>query len=260
MSRLIRSEIIKLRTTRMWWGLLLGVVGLVALNVLPTALFAGQDFGAGVPASPPLDEIAGLTAVYGAGYQSGYLLVLVLGIIIAASDYRHRTATQTFLATPHRGRVIVAKMIVAAIAGLLYGLVAQLLTVAVAAPVVIARGAELRLGESDVIRALALGVPGIALWGVIGVALGVLLRNQVAAILVAVGYIFLGDFLLAGGLQLANVDAAVPYTPNNASTAVVGGFTGFDLLEWWAGLGVLLGYGVFIALIGWAVGRRRDIA
>lgn len=260
MSRLIRSELIKLRTTRMWWGLLLGVVGVVALNVLPSALFAGQDFGAGVPATPPLSEIEGLTAVYGAGYQSGYLLVLVLGIIIGAADLRHGTATQTYLATPGRGRVIVAKMVVAAAAGLLYGLIAQVVTVLIAAPVVLARGADLQLTNSDVARSLVLGVPGIALWGVIGVALGILLRSQIAAILVAVTYIFVGDFLLAGGLQLADLDGAVPYTPNNASSAVVGGFTGFELLEWWAGLLVLLAYGAVIGFAGWAIGRNRDIA
>lgn len=260
MTRLIRSEALKLRTTRLWWGLLLGVVGLVALNVLPSALFAGQDFGAGVPASPGLDEIAGLTAVYGAGYQSGYLIVLVLGIIIGAADARHGTATQTFLATPARGRVIVAKMTVSAVAGLLYGVVAQVTTVAAAAPVILARGAQLQLGEGAVVRSLALGIAGIALWGVVGVALGVLLRNQVAAILVAVVYTFIGDFLIAGGLSLADLEGAAPYTPNNASAAVVGGFTGFPLLEWWVGLLVLLAYGLVIAFAGWAIGRRRDIA
>ena len=260
MTRLIRSEFLKLRTTRLWWGMLLGLVGLVALNVIPSALFAGQDFGAGVPASPSLDEIAGLTAVYGSGYQSGYLMVLVLGVIIGAADRRHATATQTFLATPHRGRVMVAKMIVGALVGLVYGLVAQAVTVGVAAPVVLAKGADLSLGNSDVARSLILGVPGIALWGVIGVALGILLRNQIAAILVAVFYIFVGDFLIAGGLSLADLEAAARYTPSNASTAVVGGFTGFDLLQWWGGLLVLLAYGVAIALAGWAIGRSRDIA
>ncbi|HVM15560.1 MAG TPA: ABC transporter permease [Egibacteraceae bacterium] len=259
MSRLIRSELLKLRTTRLWWGLLLGLLGLVALNVVPSALFAGQEFGAGVPASPGLQEIAGAQAAYGAGYQAGYLLVLVLGVIIGAVDRRHGTATQTFLATPSRGRVAIAKMVVAALAGLLYGLVAQVATVAVAAPVILARGAELRLGNADVARSLVLGIPGIALWGVIGVALGILLRHQIAAILVAVVYIFVGDVLLSGGLSLTGLDGAVAYTPNNASNAIVGGFTGFDLLEWWAGMLVLLSYGLLIALVGWLVGRNRDI-
>ena len=158
---MIRSEYVKLRTTRLWWGLLPGTFGLVALNVMPSALFAGQSFGTEVPTSPPLDEVPGLTAVYGSGYQSGYLLALVLGIVIGAADLRHRTATQTFLGTPRRGRVVVAKMVVAAAAGLLY--------------------------------------------------------------------------------------------------EIVEGFIPFELLEWWAGLIVLLAYGVFIALLGWLVGRRRDI-
>lgn len=260
MRRLLRSELLKLRTTRLWWGMLLGIIGLVALNVVPSALFAGQAFGGGVPTSPALDEPGGLTGVYGAGYQSAYLMVLVVGVIIGASDRRHRTDTMTFLATPSRGRVVVAKMIVAATVGLAYGLVAEIVTVAAAAPVILSRGAQLGLDTAEVQRSLALGVPGIALWGVIGVALGILLRNQIAAILVAVGYIFVGDLLIAGGLSLADLDGAVPYTPNNASNAIVGGFTGFAQLEWWGGMLVLLGYGVAIAALGWLFGRKRDIA
>lgn len=59
---------------------------------------------------------------------------------------------------------------------------------------------------------------------------------------------------------MSDLDAVVPYTPNNASAALVQGFTGSDLLAWWAGLLVLLGYGVLIALLGWWTGRNRDIA
>ncbi len=260
MSRVVRSELLKLFTTRLWWGLLIGAVGLVALNVVPTALFAGQQFGGGAPASPPLSEVGGLTAVYGAGYQSGSLIVLVLGVFIGAADNRHKTATLTALATPSQGRVAVAKLAAAAVVGFLYGLVTQTVSVLVAAPVVLARGAELRLGEEQVWRGLLLGVPGTVLWGVIGVALGILLRNQVAAVLVALVYVFIGDLLLSGLLRLADLDGAEAYTPGNASSAVVEAFTGFELLTWWAGLLVLLAYGIVIAVAGWLVGRRRDIA
>lgn len=260
MTRVLRAEWIKLRTTRMWWGLLLGTLGMVALNVLPSALLAGRDFGPGVPATPPLDTVAGLTAAYGSGYQAGYLMSLILGVIIGAVDLRHRTATQTFLATPQRGRVVVAKMVVGAAAGLLYGAATQVFTLAVAAPVVVARGAPLRLGDASVLRSLVLGVPGVALWAVIGVAVGILLRNQVAAIIAALVYVFVGDFLLAGALSLLDLSDLARFTPNNASTAIVQGITGFELLPWWGGVLVLLFYGVAISALGWLVGRNRDIA
>lgn len=259
MTRAVHAELVKLLTTRLWWGLLLGVVALVALNVVPTALFAGQTQAEGIPAVPPLDEVAGVTAVYGAGYQAGYLLAMVLGVIVGAADFRHRTATATYLATPSRSVVIAAKAVVAAAAGLLYGVVAQVATVAVAAPVVLARGGELRLGEPEVLRSLVLGVAGVALWGVLGAALGVLLRNQVAAILVGVGYIFLGDLLVSGLFALADLDGAARFTPVNASSALVEGFTGFQLLPWWGGALVLLAYGAVLAAAGWVVGRRRDV-
>lgn len=259
MSHALHAEALKLLTTRLWWGLLLGLVGLVALNVVPTALFAGESSGSGVPAVPPLEEVAGVTAVYGAGYQAGYLLALVLGVVIAATDHRHRTATATYLAIPARSRVIGAKALVAAAAGLVYGVVAQVMTVAVAAPVVLGRGADLLLGEEQVLRSLLLGIPGIALWAVLGTALGVLVRNQVAAVLIAVGYVFLGDLLVSGLFALTDLDGAARFTPVNASSAIVEGFTGFDLLSWWGGALVLLAYSAVLAVLGWVVGQRRDV-
>ena len=40
----------------------------------------------------------------------------------------------------------------------------------------------------------------------------------------------------------------------------MGGFTGFELLDWWGGLLVLLAYGISTAVAGWLLGRNRDIA
>jgi len=41
---------------------------------------------------------------------------------------------------------------------------------------------------------------------------------------------------------------------------VVQGFTGYDLLPWWAGVIVLLAYSAAIAVCGWWLSLRRDIA
>jgi ABC-2 type transport system permease protein len=260
MSRTFRAEVLKIRTTRLWWGLLLGLTVLVVLNSALIAAFAGADAGPGAPSLPPLDTPAGFRGALSAGFQSGYLLAAVLGTIIGATDNRHRTATQTFLATPSRARVVVAKMLAGAAFGAVYAVVTQLVSLVVVTLVAAIRGAGSQLGDGSVLRSLVLGVPGVMVWCVIGVSLGILLRNQVAAVLVAVGIIYLVDTLLSLGLHALEADDIVKFTPNNASTAVVEGFTGYELLRWWTGLLVLLGYSAVIAFSGWWLSLRRDIA
>ncbi len=259
MGRTLQAELVKIRTTRMWWGLLLGLVVLVALQVTVTAAFAGRDPGAGAPPLPTLDTAEGLRTALSSGFQSGYLMALVLGTIIGAVDFRHRTATQTFLATPHRSRVITAKALAAAGYGLLYAVVTQALSLALVALVAGIRGAGLGAIDSTVVRSLLLGLPGIALWCVIGVSLGVLLRNQIAAVLVAVGFVFLIDPLLGLALNQLDLQDVGQYTVSNASTALVEGYTGSQLLPWWAGGLVMLGYGLLIAVVAWLTSVRRDI-
>ncbi len=259
LRRAFAGELVKVRTTKMWWGLLLGLAALVVLQTAVTAVFAGSTPGPGAPPLPALDTAEGLRSALSAGFQSGYLMALVLGTIVGAVDFRHRTATQTFLATPHRSRVVVAKALVSTFVGLVYAVATQLLSLAVVAAVAAIRGLDADFGDSSVLRSLALGVPGIVLWCLIGLSLGILLRNQVAAVLVAVGYVFLLDPL--AGLALRQVDAGSldQFTLGSASTALVEGFTGNDLLPWWAGGLVMLGYAVVIAVAGWAVTARRDV-
>jgi hypothetical protein len=259
MARALQAELLKIRTTRMWWGLLLGLVALVALQVTVTAAFSGRSPGAGQPPLPGLDTAEGVRSALSAGFQSGYLMALVLGTIIGAVDFRHRTATQTFLATPQRSRVIAAKVASGAGFGVVYAVVTQLLSLGLVAVVATIRGTGLSASDASVMRALLLGVPGIALWCVIGVSLGVLLRNQIAAVLVAVGFVFLIDPLLGLALNQLDLQGVAQYTVSNASTALVSGYTTGDLLPWWAGGLVMLAYGLVIAVLAWLTSARRDI-
>lgn len=259
MRRALAAELMKIRTTKMWWGLLLGLLVLVGLQAAFTAAYAGSTPGPGAPPLPPLQSSEGLKAALSAGFQSGYLFALVLGTIIGAVDFRHRTATQTFLATAHRSRVVAAKVAASAIYGLLYALAAQALSIAVVASVAAIRGIDVAFGDRSVVQSLALGLPGITLWCIIGVSLGVLLRNQIAAVLIAVGFVFVIDPLLGLAFGQLGVDTVAKFTVTNASTALVQGYSPNGLLSWWAGGLVLLGYGIVIAVAGWVLTRFRDI-
>ena len=114
------------------------------------------------------------------------------------------------------------------------------------ASVIAGKGFELRLGSDDVPQTLVLAVLGVGVWTVFGLGLGTLIRNQVAAILVAIGVTVLLDPLITLGLGALDLGSVARFLPSSASQAVVQGVStndSIDLLPWWGGLLVLLAYG-----------------
>ena len=108
-------------------------------------------------------------------------LALVLGATMTTSEYRYGTAGITYLATPRRPRVVTAKMLAAVPVGALFGLVGASVPVLVALVWFAAKGRSVPLDGTIPIEILQIGLQ--ALFGaVMGVAVGAVLRNQVAAI------------------------------------------------------------------------------
>src|SRR6266540_3162854 len=122
---LLAAEFLKLRTTRTTWALLAATVAVSALAVA-SAVVVGAD-----SASLDLESDRGVRAVLNVS-ANGAVFVLALGIIISAGEYRQGTATDTFLTTPRRWRVIAAKLSVAAAAGIAFGALAAGVCIAVA--------------------------------------------------------------------------------------------------------------------------------
>src|ERR1039458_9774878 len=111
MKNLIRAELLKLRTTRMIYGLALAALALVPLSVFGAIVSAGKSGG-----GPALGTGEGIRGVMSAG-SSGALTVLIIGILIMAGEFRHGTVTSTFLVSPNRGRVVAAKIATSALVG-----------------------------------------------------------------------------------------------------------------------------------------------
>lgn len=262
--RAVRAELVKVTTTWVWWGLLLVALTLVLLNVGLVAALGPVDEAVESFPFPLLSTSEGQLALVASGYQAGYLMAAVVGTLVATSDFRTGSIAQTFLAVPRRGLVAAAKLVTAGVVGLVYGLVVQLVSLLTAAGVLAVRGVELAPLD-ELARPLALGVLGVTVWALIGVAFGLLVRQQVVALVVVVLVVFLLDPLLVLALgavgEVGGVDvaAAAPYLLTSASTAVVEGFTGGELLSWWAGLLVLLGWVAVLGVLGWRTTLRRDV-
>jgi ABC-2 type transport system permease protein len=250
MTALVRAEWTKLFTTRVWIGLLIGACLLVtAFSIFFTA-FAG-DPESGIPAvgTEQYEELALATAA------NVTVIFLILGIIGMTQEYRHRTATPTFLTTPRRGRVVVAKL-------LAYGLVAipvALVVLAVDVVVVLiyagARGDAPPLA-GDNLRTLGLSGLVLVAFAVIGVGVGALLRNQVGAIVGALVYLYVVEPIVS---SIGAIQGAYKWLPGGAVQALTSDFQAPDLLQPWQGGLLLLGYGLVAALLGTLFAVRRDV-
>src|ERR1700759_5688173 len=135
MTRLIRAQLLQLSTIRVTWGLLAGAAGLSALFSSLEAYRAGNG-GRGGAAITTASGVLTVTTVTG----FGMLLAAVLGLISATGEFRHGSATLSYLATPARSRVLGAKAVAAACFGAGFGLAAALVAGGVGLAFAAARG------------------------------------------------------------------------------------------------------------------------
>mgnify|MGYP001807508130 CR=1 FL=1 len=267
----LRSEVLKLTSTRLWWLLALIMVGYVGFTA---ALLAGL-FGAlgdqlsaqsNAPQLPP-DMIA--PVVYSAVTAVGYADPLTLGTHAVPSHELYQPHTPTVPAPPWRGRVLAAKLVVLGAAGALFGVVGLVASFGLGAPILSATGTETGLGDSATWALAGRIVLAMALWAVIGVGVGSLIQNQVAAIISVLAFTQFVEPILRLGTSIWDWTAAVGrFLPGAASDALVGSsiFTSFaggggstDPLEWWQGGLVLAAVALVVSVLGYLTAWRRDI-
>jgi ABC-type transport system involved in multi-copper enzyme maturation permease subunit len=262
MTALLRAELKKITSTRLWWGLLAGALAFSALQALVTAIFAGMEPQPGAPAMAALDTAEGVRSVYPMAMFAGtYIFALVLGITGMTGEYRYQTITPTFLVSPRRSRVVVAKMLAHALMGVVFGVLGLLTVLVVGGATMSIRGYGLGLDADRLWMTNGLAVLAIAIWTVLGIGIGTLVRSQIVAIVLGILVTFLIEPLLTVALAALEWDWLVKWLPSNASSALMApGDVLLDYLDWWAGGLVLLGYGLVLAALGVMLSVRRDVS
>lgn len=207
MARLTRVELTKLRSTGLPWVLLAASTALTLLLAILRATRSGTGGNARLAAGP-LNTARGLSAAL-ASPDYALILAMVLGAVIASGEFRHRTATWTYLAAPARARVLTAKCAAALAAGALFGLAASVANTAVGLSFVAAHGYHLALGPETIIRYAAGDTLACALVTALGVGAGTLIRSQIAAVITVFAWSFLIEGIL--GALTASVAAYLPY-------------------------------------------------
>lgn len=276
MTALIRSELLKYRSTRLFWGMLVGMflTGAVFAAVGAAFTIYGQMpvGGETVDMRTMVPDETLVRQTYTGGVQLGYLLTLVIGVLSIGQEFRHKTATGTFLAAPRRSRVIGAKVISLIIIGAVNGVVHLAGAMIGGGALLVANDIPLFPGPAGLVRTLALALLVLGLWALLGLGIGVLIPNQIAALLVAIAFAWIVEPLLGFGLSLLEWGSGVArFFPSQATTAALDTFGGMDAaaaeqmgasgdqLTWWVGALVLLGYAALMTAIGTWLTRRRDI-
>ena len=267
-----RSELTKQFTTSIWWILaivLFVYVGMTAGGLAATfgalatgALDSSAANGPVLPAEvlPPV--------IYSLATAVGYVFPLLIGTLLVTGEFRHKTLTPTFLATPRRGVALAGKIVAGVVMGALYAAIAIVAAVGPGAGLLAAFGVDAQFGQSDTWALIGRMALAFVLWALIGIGIGTLVRNQIAAVVGVLAFTqFVEPILRAVGAFVDGVSGVTEYLPGAASDALVGAsiFTSIgtdaDLgLDWWAGGLLLLGYAAVFLLLGWLFSWRRDVS
>jgi ABC-2 type transport system permease protein len=244
MKRLIHAELFKARASRTTWILaaLAPVYG--ALSALGMVSLISPD--SPIPFDQQVENVYNMA-------QLVYIFTLILGILGMSGEYRHQTITWSFLVTPIRGRVVTAKLVAYGVIGLLVAVVSTLVTFGVGAALLAAEGHPVTTPGLPAV--LAGSTLSTALYAVFGVALGALIRNQVAAIIVALVWFNFADYFLSSFLPEIG-----RWLPTGAARAA-GGLTpqSGELLSAWGGGLLFAAYVVAIVLAARLLTLRRDV-
>ncbi len=244
MIRQFKAELLKIWSTRTTIGLVLGMLGLIALISLLSGLLTK---------APNLVTTEDQREVLSVGSLAGVFSALA-GIMLVTSEYRYGTMRPTFLVTPTRSRVLGAKLAAGVLAGVVFGIAGAVLPFAIGYACLAGRGIDYALSGGQTTLLLLGTVASTALWGAIGVAVGALVRNQVGAIIGVLAWGFVVENLLFG-----LVPGVGRFGPTHAGDALLG-LTTEHLLHATAGGLVLVAWAVALSVVGPPLAVRRDVS
>jgi ABC-2 type transport system permease protein len=250
--RILASEWAKIRTVRStFWTL----VALVVLGVGLTALLCWGI--AGELASGEADgESPSMFITFGLTF--GQIAALVLGVLVLSAEYSTGMIRTSLTAVPRRLQLLAAKAAVLATLLLVLGTAVAFGSYFAGNAFLEAEGVGVGLGDEGVLRSLVGNGLYLAVLGLFGLALAVILRHTAGAITVGLALIFV----------LGNLVMLIPGTFGEWVTKLMPGNAGGSITvpgQWDPGqLGPWTGFGVFaletlvLLAVGAVLFARRD--
>lgn len=244
-TRLIRSELRKLTTTKMPWAFLVVLVLLAGVNAF--AVIAGTDMdGSKAFIATEADQQSLMAFAANALAIAG-----LFGAIAVAREYGHHTVVPTFLASPRRHRAVLAQLGAIAVSGGVLGLVGAGLTVAAVGFSLPTTDFGFLVSAGNVTQVLAASAFAGAAGAVLGAGIGSLVRNVGGAVTGAVLALFIAPPLV---VQLANGTAS--WMPSVLSNVISG--VGSEVSQP-AAIAAIAAWALVPAAIGLIAVQRRDV-
>ena len=238
----IRAEVLKIRSTRTTLGFVAGTVVLVVAITLLTGLL-----------SDSLHTVEDQRQLLGLGGIAGLFSALA-GILVITGEYRFGTIRPTFLVSPSWTRILAAKVVASMVAGVVFAVIGMALSIGLGYLCLKHGGFPIELHSADWAYLLFGVIAGTAVWGGIGVGLGTLIRNQIAAVIVLLAWTFVIE-----NLVFALLPGLGRYGPNQAQNAMMHS-NADHLLSPAGGTAVLILWMLVLTALGAAWTSRRDVA
>jgi ABC-2 type transport system permease protein len=290
MGNLVQAELRKTTTTSLWWALLIPTV-LVALGGGLLSGLIGRWFVdlTSTTDAEQLSEMLGVTpdqwkfSLFGIARSINLATIfpLIFGALAVSGEIGRRTITTTFLTAPSRMHAMLAKMLVHALWGLIYGL-AIMAFIAIGV-LMTSRAGQLPDAGGWAMLTLVCVMSSI-LMTMFGIGLGALIPNVAGVIVLLTMYFVVIENSLLVGLRIAGApETLVGFLPNGS----VNGLTGSVVVDlflakagvvpeeavtflrmfagaggaqaWWLSGLIFLGWVVVVFGGGWALTARRDI-
>lgn len=248
----LKAEFLKLCSVRStFWTLLSAVVFNVGL---------GAALGAFVPSHLSDADRQHLDAVRLSlgGLHLSQIAIGVLGVLVITSEYSTGMIRATFSAVPQRRTVITAKTAVFAVTAVAVGTVSCFGAYFAYEVTVSESSMSSSLSDPGVLRAVIGGGLYLAVLGLLGLGLGLIIRAGAGAIAALLGLLFVPQ-ILAELLPSAWKDTVGPYLPMEAGGQIFAASArGQSELGPWTGFGVFTLYAAVALTIGFALINRRD--
>jgi len=253
-TRVMTSEWIKLRSLRSTVYTLFVTAGMVVgISLLATSVTVAKWDSMGPERRVNFDP----TTLTTFGYEFAQLAIGVLGVLLITGEYSTGMIRATLSAVPKRLPVLWAKLGVFAAVAAVVSFASVFVAFFAGQAILSAKHINVSLSAPDELRIVAGTGLYLIVVGLLGMALGFIIRNTAGAITALVAIVMILPIVGELLQRLASINIS-PYLPSNAGSVILTDAPDPGSLAPWTGFALFVGYTVVATVIAAVLLRRRD--